>query len=215
MSVDPVLVVYGVVVARAVYDRYGARIASEYDVLQRRLRRFSRRVARAANGAVAKAAGARDVESALRDLGDVNAALARLATALGLGTDGGRARFRAALSYDEGKCPRWAPTFARKALAECGVDFEAVGVDRETDAREGRVGRAMATRGVRVRRRAAATRRRRDERRGGNRRGRGRRRRRKRRDERRGRVRDRARHSSGDVRGVLWFVKADYSTAGD
>ena len=61
----------------------------------------------------------------------------------------------------------------------------------------------------------AATRRRRDERRGGNRRGRGRRRRRKRRDERRGRVRDRARHSSGDVRGVLWFVKADYSTAGD
>ena len=121
MSVDPVLVVYGVVVARAVCDRYGARIASEYDVLRRRLRRFSRRVARAANGAVAKAAGARDVESALRDLGDVNAALARLATALGLGTDGGRARFRAALSYDEGKCPRWAPTFARKALAECGV----------------------------------------------------------------------------------------------
>jgi len=137
MSVDPVLVVYGVVVARAAWDRYGARIASEYDVLQRRLRRFSRRVARAANGAVAKAAGARDVESALRDLGDVNAALARLATALGLGTDGGRARFRAALSYDEGKCPRWAPTFARKALAECGVDFEAVGVDRATDAREG------------------------------------------------------------------------------
>ena len=91
MSVDPVLVVYGVVVARAVYDRYGARIASEYDVLQRRLRRFSRRVARAANGAVAKAAGARDVESALRDLGDVNAALARLATGAGIG-DGWRPR---------------------------------------------------------------------------------------------------------------------------
>ena len=140
MSVDPVLVVYGVVVARAVYDRYGARVASEYDVLRRRLRRFSRRVQRAANGATATRRDARDVESALRDLGDVNAALARLARELGLGTDGRRARFRCALSYDEGKCPRWAPTFARKALAECGVDFEAVGVGREGGAREDRDG---------------------------------------------------------------------------
>ena len=44
MSINPVFVVYGFVVARAVYDRYGARIAGEFDVLERRLRRFSRRV---------------------------------------------------------------------------------------------------------------------------------------------------------------------------
>ena len=106
MSVDPVLVVYGVVVARAVYDRYGARVASEYDVLRRRLRRFSRRVA--ARGERRGGDGrrdARDVESALRDLGDVNAALARLATALGLGTDGRRARFRCGALVRRGKVP--------------------------------------------------------------------------------------------------------------
>lgn len=63
-----------------------------------------------------------------------------LVMVLGLGMDGGRARFRAAFSYDEGKCLWWVLMFVRKVLVECGVDFEVVGVDCEMDVCEGGLG---------------------------------------------------------------------------
>jgi len=129
MSINPVFVVYGFVVARAVYDRYGARIAGEFDVLERRLRRFSRRV-------VASTRARRPIDSverALADLGDLNATLATLAESCGLAPRAGT-RWRASLRYAEAASAltSWAPAWARALGAECGIDFEVVSTSTST-----------------------------------------------------------------------------------
>ena len=134
MSINPVFVVYGFVVARAVYDRYGARIAGEFDVLERRLRRFSRRV-------VASTRARRPIDSverALADLGDLNAMLATLAESCGLAPRAGT-RWRASLRYAEAASAltSWAPAWARALGAECGIDFEVVSTSRARGRRSG------------------------------------------------------------------------------
>ncbi|CEF99462.1 Zinc finger, RING/FYVE/PHD-type [Ostreococcus tauri] len=123
--INPVFIVYGVVLARAVYDRHGARLAAEYDALSRRLSRFSRRQASRMRGALFDRRGERAVEDALRDLADVNGALAKMSRELGLGDLGGNERFRCQLVVRE-RAPSWVPMFARRAMCECGVDIERV-----------------------------------------------------------------------------------------
>jgi len=137
MSINPVFVVYGFVVARAVYDRYGARIAGEFDVLERRLRRASRRL-------VASARPRRPIDSverALADLGNVNAALATLAESCGLAPRPGT-RWRVSLRYADAASAltSWAPAWARALGAECGIDFEVVSTTSTSSARGRRSG---------------------------------------------------------------------------
>ena len=142
MNVDPVLIVYGLVFARAFVDQYGDRIAREYDATERKMRRFFRRFATRTRSAFASS---RDLSDALADIASVNAALMRLAkeetTRRGC-APGGRVgwRWRATLSYRERGVARASvgghmvvPTWARAMTAECGIDFEEVRVDRRRE----------------------------------------------------------------------------------
>ena len=145
MNVDPVLIVYGIVFARAFVDQYGDRIAREYDATERKMRRFFRRFASRTRSAFATS---RDLSDALADIASVNAALMRLAkeetTRRGC-APGGRVgwRWRATLSYRERGVARASvggrmvvPAWARAMTAECGIDFEEVRVDRRGDGEE-------------------------------------------------------------------------------
>jgi hypothetical protein len=145
MNVDPVLIVYGLVFARAFVDQYGDRIAREYDATERKMRRFFRRFASRTRSAFASS---RDLSDALADIASVNAALMRLAkeetTRRGC-APGGRVgwRWRATLSYRERGVARASvgghmvvPAWARAMTAECGIDFEEVRVDRRREGGE-------------------------------------------------------------------------------
>lgn len=142
MNVDPVLIVYGLVFARAFVDQYGDRIAREYDATERKMRRFFRRFSSRTRSAFASS---RDLSDALADIASVNAALMRLAkeetTRRGC-APGGRVgwRWRATLSYRERGVARASvgghmvvPAWARAMTAECGIDFEEVRVDRRRE----------------------------------------------------------------------------------